>query len=245
MYKPFRDVGAAVSIKIFLLLLVLSAFATAQNTIPMSASEVKYRKKIFKNDQVSVFLLDIPPNRASLMHRHETDLLTIFFEGGATRGTIYGKAPKEDTFAVGDVRFRPPGFTHLTENIGQKDFRALIFEFASSTGPVEPSMPPNTRRCDPADGSACVEQKYLLCTAKFCVVEVNLAPNSSWSNSAPTTDKFLVAISDSELSYKPKGKTAKIRKLKSGEVEFVPRGETAPWKNAASYPARIIAVVFR
>lgn len=110
--------------KAVILLLILCAFAAAQSPTPISDLEVKYRKQIFKNDRFSVFLLEIPPNHASLMHRHDTDILTIFVSGGETKGTIYGKPPKEDRFAVGDVRFRPLGFTHSTENIGANMFRA-------------------------------------------------------------------------------------------------------------------------
>jgi quercetin dioxygenase-like cupin family protein len=228
-----------------LFLVVLCGLAAAQSTTAqMSATEVKYRKTLFKKEQVSVFLLDIPPDRASLMHRHDTDLLTIFFEGGYTKGTIYGRAPKEERFAVGDVRFRPPGFTHSTENVGNKDFRAVILEFSSPTGPIQTSMPPNTHSCDPVGDFACVDEKYVLCTDKFCVVDVSLAAGGSWTG-ATTANRFLVAISDCELSYKAKGKSTKIRKLKSGTVEYVPRGNGRQWRNIAAHPARIIAVVFR
>ena len=55
-----------------------------------------------------LFLLEIPPKHASLMHRHDTDLLSIFVSGGETKGTIYGQPPKEDRFAVGEVASARP-----------------------------------------------------------------------------------------------------------------------------------------
>lgn len=231
--------------KAIVLLLLLCPFATAQDTTPISALEVKYRKLIFKNDRTSVFLLEIPPNHASLMHRHETDILSIFVAGGETKGTIYGKPPREDKFTVGEVRFRPAGFTHSTENIGVNVFRSVILEFTSSMGAIEPSKPPDSRYCNPGSDTACVDAKYLFCTARFCVQELSIAPGAVWRNNEYTSDHMLVAVSDYKLSDKLKGKPANVRKRKSGEVEYFPRGSARQWRNAASGPARIIAVVFR
>jgi hypothetical protein len=104
------------------LLLLLCGFATAQETTPISALEVKYRKQIFANDRFAVFLLEIPPNHATLMHRHDTDILSIFVSGGETISTIFGKPPKEDRFAVGEVRFRSAGFTHQPRTWAQIRF---------------------------------------------------------------------------------------------------------------------------
>lgn len=231
--------------KVLILLLLLCKFAAAQETAPISALEVKYRKQIFKNDRASVFLLEIPPKHASLMHRHDTDILSIFVAGGETKGTIYGKPPKEDKFTIGEVRFRPAGFTHSTENIGANVFRSVILEFNSSMGSIQPSKPPDSRYCNPGSKAACVDEKYLFCTAKFCVQELSIAPGAVWRNSEYASDQMLVAVSDYKLSNKPKGKAANVRRRKSGEVEYFPRGSARQWENADSEPARIIAVVFR
>ena len=237
--SPSRVTKAAI------LLLLLCASGAAQDTTPISALEVKYRKQIFKNDRVSVFLLEIPPNHASLMHRHDTDILSIFVAGGETKGTIYGKPPREDKFTVGEVRFRPAGFTHSTENIGPAVFRSVILEFNSSMGAIEPTKPPDSRYCNPGSEKACVDAKYLLCTAGFCVQEFGMAPGAVWRNDGYASDQMLVAVSDYELSDRPKGKAADVRRRKSGEVEYFPRGSARQWENAGSEPARIIAVVFR
>ena len=234
-----------IAAKVLILLLTLCKFAAAQETAPISALEVKYRRQIFKNDRVSVFLLEIPPNHASLMHRHDTDILSIFVAGGETKGTIYGKPPREDKFTVGEVRFRPAGFTHSTENIGTNVFRSVILEFNSPMGAIELTKPPDSRYCNPGSETACVDEKYLFCTAKFCVQELSIAPGAVWRNNQHASDQMLVAVSDYKLSYKRKGRAANVRERKSGEVEYLTGGSTRQWANAASAPARIIAVVFR
>jgi hypothetical protein len=230
--------------KVIVLLLLLCTFAAAQDTAPISSLEVKYRKRIFTNDRFSVFLLEIPPNHASLMHRHDTDILSIFVAGGETKGTIYGKPPKEDKFTVGEVRFRPAGFTHSTENIGTNVFRSVILEFNSSVGAIEPSKPPDSRYCNPGSETACVSEKYLFCTARFCVKEISIASGAVWHNDEYARDQMLVAVSDYKLSSQRKGKAAHVRRRKSGEVEYFTGDSARQWANAVSVPARIIAVVF-
>jgi len=231
--------------RVLVSLLLLYGFAAAQETTPISALEVKYRKQIFKNERFAVFLLEIPPNHATLMHRHDTDILSIFVSGGETKGTIYGKPPKEDRFAVGEVRFRSAGFTHSTENVGANMFRCVILEFKSSMGSIQPTMPGNSHYCNPDATTACVDEKYLFCTARFCAKELSIAPGAIWRNQGFKNDQMLIAVSDYALSDKAKGKNAKILKRKSGEIEYLFGGSSRQWQNATSETAHVIAVVFR
>jgi len=112
-------------------------------------------------------------------------------------------------------------------------------------GAIEPTKPPDSRYCNRGSETACVDEKYLFCTAKFCVQELGIAPGAVWRNNEYSSDQMLVAVSDYKLSNKRKGKAANVRKRKSGEVEHFLGGSARQWMNAASEPARIIAVVFR
>jgi hypothetical protein len=226
------------------LFLLLYGSAAAQEAIPISALEVKYRKQIFENDRFAVFLLEIPPNHASLMHRHDTDILSVFVSGGETISTIYGKPPKEDRFAVGEVRFRSAGFTHSTENVGTNMFRSVILEFKSPMGSIQPIKPGDSHYCNP-DTTACVDEKGLFCTPRLCVQELSIAPDAIWRNQGSTNDQMLIAVSDYELSATPKRNTVDIQKRKSGEVEYLSGGSSHQWQNTTSQTAHIIAVEFR
>jgi hypothetical protein len=74
-------------------LLLLGVMAAAQQTLPMPAAEVTLRKEICQDARVRVFLLDIPPGRATLLHRHDRDMLSVFVTGGKTRAVFNGGAP--------------------------------------------------------------------------------------------------------------------------------------------------------
>ena len=130
--------------KILIVVLALSVagFATQQHA-PISADEVTLRHRIYGDGRVTIFLLDIPPGLATVLHRHDRDMLSVFVNGGRTRASFNGGAPVEDSFTPGDVRFRSAGFTHSTENIGAERFLSVIFEFVDSQGPrAGPLSPP-------------------------------------------------------------------------------------------------------
>ncbi|MBA3887471.1 MAG: hypothetical protein H0X67_17325 [Acidobacteria bacterium] len=95
---------------------------STQQRAPISADEVTLRHKIYGNERVTVFLLDIPPGQATMAPRHGRDMLSVFVSGGRTRASFNGAPTVEDTFAAGDVRFRFAGFTHSTENVGTERF---------------------------------------------------------------------------------------------------------------------------
>lgn len=228
-----------------LVLFTIPLVTAAQETKPISALEVKYRKQIFENDRFAAYLLEIPPKNASLMHRHDTDILSVFVSGGETIGTIYGKPPKEDRFTVGEVRFRPAGFTHSTENVGANIFRSVILEIKSSMGSIQPTKPDNLHYCNPDSTTACVDEKYLICTPRLYARELRIAPDAIWRNQEYAHDQMLIAVSDFELSDKSEGNPVNTLKLKNGEVAYLPGGASHQWQNATSTAVHVVAVEFR
>jgi uncharacterized RmlC-like cupin family protein len=229
----------------FTLLALFAGAASAEQRAPISADEVTLRHKIYGNERLTDFLLDIPPGQATLAHRHGRDMLSVFVSGGRTRASFNGAPTVEDTFAVGDVRFRAAGFTHSTENIGTARFTSVIFEFASSQGERVPSTLPAARTCNPGSMTACVEVMPLFCTARFCVDDVKMAPGAVSNQPPATDDRMLVAVSDYEFREEASGTAAAVHTRKSGEVENLAAGPASRWTNVSGKPAHIIIVSFR
>ena len=162
---------------VLVLTLSVAGVATHQHA-PISADEVTLRHRVYGDARVTIFLLDIPPGQATVLHRHDRDMLSVFVNGGRTRASFNGAAPVEDSFTPGDVRFRSAGFTHSTENIGTDRFLSVIFEFVDSQGPRESAARPTTHICSPDNQTACVDEKPLFCTSKFCVDDLIMAPRA-------------------------------------------------------------------
>ena len=225
--------------------LLLCISLSARQTVPIPAAEVSLRKEIYQDTRVRVFLLDIPPGHATLLHRHDRDMLSVFVTGGRTRAVFNGGAPVDDTFAVGDVRFRSAGFTHSTENRDTVNFLSVIFEFVEPQGERVALTRRATRTCAAGDRADCVEERPVLCTTKFCVDDVSLAPQAAREERATTTDRMMVAVSRYTLSEQSDGATATIHDKKSGDVELITAGPARRWTNTATTAARYIVVSFR
>jgi uncharacterized RmlC-like cupin family protein len=230
---------------LFSFLALFAAAGPAQQRAPISADEVTLRHKIYGDERVTVFLLDIPPGQATLVHRHDRDMLSVFVSGGRTRASFNGAPTVEDTFAAGDVRFRAAGFTHSTENIGTERFTTVIFEFASSQGERVPATLPARRTCNPGSTTACVDVKPLFCTARFCVDDVRMAAGAVSNQPAATQDRMLVAVSD--YAFREEGPRAAgvVHTRRSGEIETLAAGAASRWTNASDKPAHTIIVSFR
>jgi uncharacterized RmlC-like cupin family protein len=230
---------------LFAVLALVAAAASAQQRAPISADEVTLRHKIYGNERLTVFLLDIPPGQATLAHRHGRDMLSVFVSGGRTRASFNGAPTVDDTFAAGDVRFRAAGFTHSTENVGTERFTSVIVEFASSQGERVPSTLPPTHTCNPGSTTSCVDVKSLFCTARFCVDDLRMAPGAVSNQPAATQDRMLVAVSDYAFREEGSGLAAVVHTRKSGEIENLAAGAASRWTNVSDKPAHIIIVAFR
>jgi quercetin dioxygenase-like cupin family protein len=229
---------------LFLVLtLSVAGFATQQHA-PISADEVTLRHRIYADGRVTIFLLDIPPGQATALHRHDRDMLSVFVNGGRTRASFNGAAPVEDSFAPGDVRFRSAGFTHSTENIGADRFLSVIFEFIDSQGPRAQATQAPTRICNPGSQTACVEEKPLFCTGKFCVDDLTMGPHAVRPAGGAREDQILVAVSDYAFSEETPGTAAAVHSRKSGEIEPMGARPARRWTNAGD-PAHLIVVTFR
>ncbi len=231
--------------KILVLVLTLSVAGFApQQHAPISADEVTLRHRIYGDGRVTIFLLDIPPGQATLLHRHDRDMLSVFVNGGRTRASFNGAAPVEDSFTPGDVRFRSAGFTHSTENIGTDRFLSVIFEFVDSQGPRESATRPATHICNPGSQTACVDEKPLFCTSKFCVDDLTMGPRAVRPAGGATNDRILVAVSDYTFSEDIPGTAAAVHTRKSGEIEPMAAGPARRWTNAGD-PGHLVVVTVR
>jgi len=231
--------------KILLLVLTLSVAGSArQQRAPISADEVTLRHRIYEDGRVTIFLLDIPPGQATALHRHDRDMLSVFVNGGRTRASFNGAAPVEDSFTPGDVRFRSARFTHSTENIGTDHFLSVIFEFAESQGARAAAARPATHTCNPGSQTACVGEKPLFCTGKFCVDDLTMGPHAVRPAGGAREDQILVAVSDYAFSEEVPGNAAAVHTRKSGEVESVAAGPARRWTNAGD-PVHLVVVTAR
>jgi uncharacterized RmlC-like cupin family protein len=224
--------------------LLFCAACLGQAAAPIPDTEVPQRHEILRNRRVNVSLLELAPNDATPMHRHEHDMLSVFVRGGRTQNTLFGHKATADKMAVGEVRFRNAGYTHATKNAGADPFRVVIVDFTDPQGKMK-EVGTTSHYCNPGRTTACVNEKKLFCTAKVCVEDVTMAPGAVTSKHSHATDHMLVAVSDYELTDNVEGKGTVVRSRKSGEVEYIQAGITHQLTNSGQAPAHFTVILWR
>jgi beta-alanine degradation protein BauB len=222
---------------------VLCVVAAAQQPIP--ASQLKQRTEILRNEQVTVYAVEVKPDETVPMHTHQQDNVTVFINGASRVETIRGKLPRPDRQRPGSVRYEPRGLTHSSHNPGNEPWRITSIDFARPQGKVERPKQGASRYCNSGSKKQCVQERYLFCTERVCVEDVTIAPGAITTKHAHSTDHMLVAVSDYELTDKVEGAATTVRTRKSGEIEYIKSGITHQLTNTGKQPARFIVVAWR
>jgi quercetin dioxygenase-like cupin family protein len=227
----------------FFFALLGCAVAVAQ--APAQVGKAELRKEILRNDRLNAYLIELKPGESAPMHRHDHDVLAVFITGGERKVTAEGGTPVKEKSAPGEVRFRAGGFAHATENIGGSLFRVVDVEFEAPQGKKEPPAHKRNHYCNPGSRTACVTEKYLFCTTKFCVEDVTMGPGAKSTQHSHDTEHMLVAISDYSLADDTVGKGVIQREVQSGGVEYLPAGINHVLTNTGKAEARFIAIIFK
>src|SRR5689334_19428962 len=210
-------------------LLLLACVAFAQDATPY-----KDQKQILTNPRVTVSAVEIPAHSAIAASRPGRDLLTVITGDG-------GKS----SFARGRVFFTPANTDERNRYEGNVDLGAVVVAFASPQGAVERKNPAPSRYCNPGSKTACVSERYLLCTAKSCVEEVTMGAGAVTTKHSHDTDHMIIAVTDYSLADDVVGKGVVMREVKSGNVEYIPAGIEHTLTNKSGREVRFVVVVFR
>lgn len=229
----------------FFAVLLGSIAAFAQDATSTQSEPGRFRKEILRNDRLTAYSVEIPPQQTTAKHSHEHDVLAVYINGGITKSSTNDHAPAQNKFAAGEVRFRPAPFSHTVENTGKDVFRVVDIEFADPQGPQEKPALKKSHYCNPGSKEACVTEEYLFCTPKFCVEDVTMGPGAMSSKHTHDTEHMLVGITDYTLDDDTTGKGVIHRSVKSGGVEYLPAGITHVLSNTSKSTVRFIAIIFK
>lgn len=202
------------------------------------------RKEILSNDRLKAYLVTMAPGQSSPMHRHDHDMLSVFVSAGELKVTDE-KGTTGIKTSPGEVHFQAGGISHSVANAGKSEFRVVDIEFQDAQGKREPVGQKRNHYCNPGSKEACVTEKYLFCTSKFCVEDVTMGPAAKSTQHSHDTEHMLVAITDYSLADDTTGKGVIQREVRSGGVEYLPAGITHVLTNTGKKEARFIAIIFK
>jgi hypothetical protein len=84
-------------------------------------------KKLFENDRVIVWDYTWTPDKPTVMHFHDKDVVTIYMENGELKSTTRDGQMTSNPMAFGDARFNPRNRMHSEELVKGKA-RAIVVE---------------------------------------------------------------------------------------------------------------------
>ncbi len=89
----------------------------------------KHYKVVSENAEVRILSIHYGPHEKSVMHSHPDSVVVYLTDGNTRMHTPDGKS-QDNKGKAGEALFTPAG-THLPENIGDKDFNAVLVELKS------------------------------------------------------------------------------------------------------------------
>jgi quercetin dioxygenase-like cupin family protein len=201
-------------------------------------------KEIFRNHRVIVRMMELAPRETTPKRPNKHDVLAVFIDGGRTRNKLLGHNLLTNKVPAGEVLYRGANTPLAITNEGDAPLRLVIVEFADPQGKLE-KVGTRSHTCNPGSTTACYDEHNLFCTAKVCVEDVVIAPDTVTHKHSHATDHMMVAVSGYELTDQVEGKGTVVRTRKTGEIEYLPAGITHQITNTGKDPAHFTAILWR
>jgi quercetin dioxygenase-like cupin family protein len=198
--------------------------------------------QILQNAYVRVFKVEIPPNAATLMHRHHHDYFFVALAPTTISSEVAGKPATTIKIQQGEVRFAPGNFAHIARNLTDKPFPHVTVELLNDEE-VRKSPP------KPWDEERALHvhmkgtQDVLFVKDGVRVSDFQLQPGGMVHNQHHPGPRLIIAVSDMDVRSSVEGKSVAIQ-LKSGEVKWLLGGTTDILMNAGKNPARWVTLEF-
>lgn len=113
----------------FLVLAALFIFPSRAQTpsvIPLSSEP--HHHLVLHNQYVNVYHVEVAPQNAVLLHRHDFDAISIMLDDADVTVHASGRPDASQHLSGGQVRLQPLGYAHSTAIEGNKTYRNITVE---------------------------------------------------------------------------------------------------------------------
>ena len=220
----------------------VAGVANAQSASCLDVADESHHQLIFQNQDVRVFVLELPRLGATQSHCHYRPYLDIVATEGKSSNTLEGTAGVSRDRDGAEAHFIYSPMQHVVRNESMMTYRELI---------VETMHPANYQ---PSDGNydtdlftadlGTVKPSWTVSFTRGALTasKSQLAPGAEISVSS--TAHVLLALTDLELSTQASGSSAESLRLGAQDVRVLPAGVSFRLINAGKSPAKFILVEF-
>jgi quercetin dioxygenase-like cupin family protein len=182
---------------------------TSLTAVPV-AKEPRHRP-VFRNSQVQVLDVVIPPGASTLFHTHVHDLAGITISSAPSRNEVQGEKPADKPEEPeGEAWFMPfpKPWTHRLTNLGTTDIHYVAFQLLQA--------PP--RNSPGANAQAIPTGKVILEKPRIRIVRIDLAPGAESPEHSHRSGYGIVALTSGRVSQN------------GGPAELLSQGGFVAWR---------------
>jgi quercetin dioxygenase-like cupin family protein len=223
--------------------LLLCGAVLAQTAGEVEITSEPHHHLALENQYVRLFQVDVPPGKATLMHRHGHDYVYVTLGDAAIENNVEGKPPATLTLKDGQTNFTPGNFAHLVKTVSDSPFRNVTIELLQD----EKAHHSAPAKWDEERGVQILEggmEDILFVKDNVRVSDIQLQPRAMIPLHRHPGPRLLVAVSNVELRTSPTGRTSTPVALKAGEVKWIPAGPAHTLMNVGTRQARFIVLEF-
>ena len=217
----------------YALALSLPAFAET-NGPPVPVEKASYHLPVFRNDQVMLLDVYIPPGRTFNYHTHSLDQISVLIAETDQTGQVYGGEPTPARRGVrGTVNFafdsKKP-VSHMGTNVGTTPFHNIVVAL------LQP-QPSGFSAGSRADAPAYVQ---VVDNERLRAWRLILQPGESVSAITQSAPGMRIVVDGGEILEMVPGELDRARALRTGQYFWQDPGVTRAIRNTGTTPVHIV-----
>jgi quercetin dioxygenase-like cupin family protein len=229
--------------KRLLFLLFLAPFLFAQTATEVEITAEPSHHLALENEEVRVFKVDVAPQAATLMHRHDHDYIFVTLGAAHVSNELEGKPPVDLKLSDGEARFVPGHFAHVARNLAEQPFRNVTIELLQDERRRQLPSPWGSVESGETTFRG-GRSRILFVKDGVRVSEINLEAGATVPSHHHDRPHLVVALTDLNLRSVVAGKGAMAAQIQSGDIRWVAGGYTHTLTNTGKSPARFLTVEF-
>ena len=215
--------------------------AWGQEPVVVALDAEPHHHLAFKNEYVKVYRVEVAPNDAVKLHRHDTDAISLSLSESLVTVHFPGKTDVQQKLTNGQIRLQARGFVHSTSVQGDTPFRndtvELLMPQTGERNVCAQVMANQPMHCDGVHGRVGLGLPQFETDQTF-VGLVRVKPYEQMVLGEPAGATLIVAL-DPGATHS--GETGKAASLSSGDLVWLDKGKSGEtFRNDGSTEVRLV-----
>jgi uncharacterized cupin superfamily protein len=190
-------------------------------------------RKVLENSRVIIWDATWPKGKATVLHEHPVDYLSVTLVEGAVKITQRDGTSSVATAPFGIVRFNPKGVIHAEEGVSDQERRAIMVELKTVRRPAEAVTGSGFPRTGATKG---------LENERVAVWDVTWIQGQQIPRRQQGRDAVVVFLKGGVIRQSPEGAAVSDTRRNVGDVLYVPAGTDLPSEEATQGPPRAVFI---